>query len=209
MATDAELLAAWRSGDRGAGSRLFDRHFSTVRRFFANKCGREVEDLVQATFELCVGAVTRFEGRSTFRTYLLGIANNVLRAHYRSRGLDEDDDVSSVEDAGAGPSTVLAIRAEHRALLTGLRRIPIESQVLLELYYWEQMSGRELGKVLRVPEDTARSRLRRAKILLTEALTKLEEEPGLIESTATDLERWANEVRDQFNDEIREPPAGQ
>jgi len=32
-AEDGELLAAWRAGDRRAGSTLFDRHYRAVRRF--------------------------------------------------------------------------------------------------------------------------------------------------------------------------------
>ncbi len=193
-----ELLRAWQAGDRNAGNQLFDRHFTAVRRFFANKTGREVEDLVQSTFERCLTAAERFEGRSAFRTYLLGIANNILRAHYRSKGVESDDLLASVEDAGAGPSTMLAARVEHRALLHGLRRIPIDCQVLLELYYWEQMTGPQLGEVLGIPENTARSRLRRAKILLTEALEKAETDRVVLQSTTTNLERWANEVREQF-----------
>jgi len=199
--TDAELLAQWRDGDVRAGSELFDRYFDTVRRFFANKAGREVEDLVQVTFEACVGAVRRFEGRSSFRTYLLGIANNVLRGHFRAMVRRDDiEEFASVEDMGAGLSTLVASRSEHRLLLAGLRRIPLESQVLLELYYWERLSGRELGLFLGVPEDTARSRLRRGKTLLAEALRKLEEDAVLIESTSGNLERWADEIRAQMVD---------
>ncbi len=32
-------------------------------------------------------------------------------------------------------------------LLEGLRRIPLASQVILELYFWESLTGAELGQV--------------------------------------------------------------
>jgi len=35
--TDSELLQAWRDGDEKAGTALFQRHFSSVYRFFHNK----------------------------------------------------------------------------------------------------------------------------------------------------------------------------
>ena len=48
MSDDTELLAAWRAGDQAAGSELFDRHFESLRRFFASKVGTGIEDLVLA-----------------------------------------------------------------------------------------------------------------------------------------------------------------
>ncbi|MDD9967022.1 MAG: RNA polymerase subunit sigma-70, partial [Myxococcales bacterium] len=41
---DMELLDAWRSGDEGAGKRLFERHFDAMYRFFRSKVERGAED---------------------------------------------------------------------------------------------------------------------------------------------------------------------
>jgi RNA polymerase sigma factor (sigma-70 family) len=195
---DIELLAAWRAGDRHAGSSLFSRHFEGVRRFFVNKLGSDTEDLVQRTFLICaeVGRVG-FEGRSSFRTYLLGIAHNVLREHLRRRHRTHAIDLESqsIVDLAPGPSTLLAGRVEHRLLLEALRTLPLRYQILLELYFWEKLTGPELGEILGVPENTARSRVRRGKVLLREAVLALQASPTALESTATDLEKWAAELR--------------
>lgn len=194
MPIDEELLDAWRGGDKKAGSALFHRHFEPLRRFFANKVGRDTEDLVQQTFAACVDASTRFAGRSSFRTFLFAIAHNILRAYFRKRRPQEPLGDRSIEELGAGPSTIVAARREQRTLLRALRELPLSFQVVLELYYWEQLSGRELGEILEIPEDTARSRLRRGKQLLLEAMVRLQEGPPA-ETTDDDLERWAGEVR--------------
>src|SRR5690606_29024835 len=144
---------------------LFQRHFESVRRFFVNKVGRELEDLVQRTFLGCLEGRDRFAGRSSFRSYLFGVANNILREHYRPQIRHARHDVfeeKSVEDMRAGPSTALVRKREERLILEGLRRIPLESQIILELYFWERFSGAQLGEILGVPENTARSRIRRA-----------------------------------------------
>ena len=44
---------------------------------------------------------------------------------------------------------------------------------MLELYYWEALTGGEIGELLGVPEDTARSRLRRARLLLEAEIQRL------------------------------------
>jgi RNA polymerase sigma factor (sigma-70 family) len=195
--SDSELLEQWRAGSRQAGNELFQRYFEAVRRFFVNKVRPDVlGDVVQTTFERVSKGRDRFEGRSSFRTYLFAVAHNVLREHYRDkyRKVNADIDEQSVLDLGAGPSTMLSAHREQRVLLEGLRRLPLESQVLLELYYWEKLTGPQLGEVLGVPENTARSRLRRAKLLLEQAIVQVAGSPEVLESTTMDLDRWAAEV---------------
>ncbi len=199
MPSDHELFDTWRSGDRHAGHELFARHFETVHRFFANKVDREsdVEEMVQETFVRCVEARERFEGRSSIRTFLLAVARYVLLESFRAkRGREAVDfEAMSVADLGAGPTTVLVDQSEHRVLLEALRRIPVDSQVVLELYYWEGMTGAELADVLAVPEATARSRVRRARQLLKAAIRRVNASREVLESTAGDLDGWARQVR--------------
>lgn len=197
MSSDADLLKAWAQGDRAAGSELFTRHYSTVRCFFANKVDDAAEDLIQQTFAECVAGRHRFEGRSSFRAYLLGIARNLLRQHWearRGRGAVDIEELS-LSELGAGPSTLLARDREHKRLLDALRQVSLEQQIILELYYWEGLTGSALGEALGVGEETARSRLRRAKIALAKEYRRLERFAGVPESTDEDLERWAVGVR--------------
>lgn len=201
MVSDQELLAAWRAGDRRAGSTLFERHFDAIRRFFRNKADQHVEDLVQRTFIACVEGRDRFRGDSSFRTYLFAIAHNVLREHFRRQRRapgDLDLDRLSIVDLGASPTSMLVARAEERILLHALRQIPVASQVILELYYWEQLTGAELGAFLGVPEDTARSRLRKAKQQLEAAIGRIEGTARELDSTLSGLEQWAAGLRAQL-----------
>ena len=96
---------------------------------------------------------------------------------------------------GAGPSTVLAGKREQQILLRALRRIPLRDQVILELYYWEKLTAVQIGEIMEVPEDTARSRIRNGKKRLKAAIEKVAEEPGVAASTANDLEGWAEQIR--------------
>ncbi len=202
MLSDEELLTAWGQGDRAAGTELFTRHYSTVRCFFINKANDAAEDLIQQTFAACVAGRERFAGRASFRAYLLGIARNLLRQHYESRrGVGKLVDVEelSLAELGAGPSTLLARDRAHKRLLDALRQVSLEQQIVLELYYWEGLSGAGLGEALGVPEETARSRLRRAKLALAKEYRRLERFAGVPESSDQDLERWAVGVREAID----------
>lgn len=201
MADDLELLEAWRAGNREAGSELFERHFDSICRFFANKLDRDVDDLVQKTFIACVEGKERFRGQSSFRTYLFGVAHNMLRSYLRKRRRDNDRfdlGVSSVSDLGLSPTRMIAHRKEQQLTLQALRKIPLEHQTVLELYYWEDMTAAELGEVLGIPEGTVRGRIRRAKQLLEQSISVLAESDALVQSTVSGLETWARDLRNKI-----------
>jgi RNA polymerase sigma-70 factor (ECF subfamily) len=197
--TDVELLRSWGAENPQPGEILFKRHFRCVHRFFANKVGndRDVEDLIQRTFLACLEGRERYAATAAFRTWLLGIAHNLLREHYRrGRRAREQIDFShdSVRDLCDGPSTLLRQLRGRQSLLEALRAIPIDSQVILELFYWERFTGVELGSFLGIPEDTARSRLRRARSLLLQAVEDDATSSRALDSDG-DLDAWAAEVR--------------
>jgi RNA polymerase sigma-70 factor (ECF subfamily) len=197
MRSDFELLAAWRQGDRPAASELFTRHFGPIYSFFRNKLEEAAEDLTQQTFMRCVQARDDFRGSSSFRTYLFVVARSVLYDHLRRKaGRDVVDfEVTSLEDLGISPSSLLAVREDQKLLVHALRRLPIDLQIALELYYVQQLRGQDLVDALAIPEGTVRSRIRRGLEQLRAGMAELAQRAPDIRTTLTDLERWAAEVR--------------
>jgi RNA polymerase sigma factor (sigma-70 family) len=195
---DAQLLEAWRNGDRSAGQEFFERHYDALHRFFANKASAEASDLVQDTLEACVSGRDRIRESSSVRGYLFGVAYNVLRRHYerqRVAGERFDPDAQSVADVSPGPGTAMGKSEEQRLLLAGLRRIPLNFQVVLELFYWEGMTSAAIADALDEPHGTIRTRLRRARELLQEAISAAAETRDLVTRTVADLAGWAARVR--------------
>lgn len=195
--TDDALLAAWRTGDRSAGDALFARHFDVVCRFFYNKVGDEAPDLIQHTFlGLCEGR-ERFRGDSEFRGYLLGTARNVLLAHFRKKRREADrfDPLEhSVADLQLSFTSVVAQRREEEILLQALRSLPVELQVVFELYHLEGITAGELAKMHGISEPGMYGRLRKARLLTIAACEKLAETPALRQSTVDRLDDWAKEL---------------
>jgi len=173
-ATDLELLAAWQAGDKSAGSDLFTRHFRGLFRFFTNKLPGEAEDLVQVTWMACLRYGDSLSRATSFKSYLFAIARNQLYLRLRSREPSGNVDfgVSSMIDLGASPTSLAAAAERDRDLLGALRSLPVDSQIVLELHYWEDLSATELAHVLELPVGTAKSRIRRAKELLQTALAR-------------------------------------
>jgi RNA polymerase sigma-70 factor, ECF subfamily len=196
--SDIDLLDAWRHGDEGAGSVLFGRHYAAIARFFHNKAPEAAEDLVQQTFLACVEGSERFRGDASVRTLLFAIAHNQLRNHYRRRRRQpETDDLfdECSRSLSPGPTTLIAKAQEERLLLEALRLIPLAYQIVLEFHYWEQLDAQAIAEITGVPLGTAKTRIRRGRQLLEQAMSEIAESRNVLESTLSNLEDWARGLR--------------
>lgn len=193
MIADVALLERWRAGDTAAGEMLFERYFDAVVRFFRNKLADATDDLVQRTFLACVEGRDRLREDASFRSYLFGVAHNLLRKHFQARAIDGAIDFTarSVFDLGPSPSSVIARTQAEQILLEALRRIPIDHQCALELHYWEELTAAEIADATGVPLGTAKTRLRRGRELLLEKVAELT--GGRVDEA--DLDRQAKGVR--------------
>ena len=194
MDEDPSLLQRWRAGDAAAGELLFARHFPGLYRFFAGKVTRDIDDLIQKTMLACVEGRDRFrgDGQASYRSYLYGIARHMLYGHYRRHAHDRFDVLeTSLEDLAPSPSQVVDGAAAERVLAAGLRRIPVDAQVLLELHYWEGMTHQELADAMEVTLGVVKGRLARAKQQLRTQVNQLQALGPVVQSEdALELDRW-------------------
>jgi RNA polymerase sigma-70 factor (ECF subfamily) len=203
VSEDHERLARWRAGDREAGSALLRRHFPTLTRFFRSKAPESaVSDLIQRTMLGAVESRDRVPENLPFRVYLLGIARRCLADFYRKsdRSVRGRDMVlrREVDPSIESPSRAMATTQEQRILLAALRRLDLDLQIIVELFYWEELNTEEIAAVLDIPRGTVKSRLRRARIALEKEIETIAETPELFQTTVNKLEHWAAGLRDQL-----------
>ena len=169
-------MLAWRAGDQGAARALFDRYFDRLYRFFATKVSSGVKDLIQETLVACIEGKDAIRDPAAFHRYLFGVARRRLYRRWRDEG-GIDFTTSSVADLCPSPSSLLVEDEQQRIVLEAMRRIPVDLQVALELFYWEEMPASAIAEVLEIPEGTVRTRLRRARELVGKELAKLARVP--------------------------------
>jgi RNA polymerase sigma factor (sigma-70 family) len=186
---DRDLLARWQAGDQPAGQALFARHFDSVYRFFATKCDGEPDELVQRTFLACLQSRDRYRGDASFRTFLFAIARHELYQHYRHRerhGRRFDAMETSVAERVTTARSRIAREESHRQLLDALCQLPLETQTLLELHYWEDLEIAELAAIFEAPTATIRTRLHRARRVLRDRLEATAAAPTVASLDALD-----------------------
>lgn len=200
--SDEELLTRWRAGEREAGVELVERHHESVARFFASKVHTGADDLVQATFlGLLDGALERFREDASFRTFLFAIARNKLLVHLRGLQRDRerfDPSRSTLAGLGRSYSGLIDARSRNKLLLASLRELPVDTQLMLELHYWEGMKVREIAVVLELNPTTVRTRMHRGRTRLFERMQALASSRVELETTMRGLEGWAAALREEL-----------
>jgi len=151
---------------------VFREHFAPVYRFIARRVGADLaEDLAAEAFATAYRRRASYDpARGSLRSWLFGIATNLVRGHWRdeqqlleldaqlapARAAPFDDDADSrVAAAALAPRIAGALAALNR-----------EQRDVLLLHAWADLSHEEISAALGIANGTARSRLSRARAAL-------------------------------------------
>jgi RNA polymerase sigma-70 factor (ECF subfamily) len=174
-AEDLRAVARARNGDHAAFRELVER---TQGRAFglALRVLRDEEvarDVVQDAYLKAYGSLDRFEGRSSFYTWLYRIVMNLCldrkRRERSSRRVDRNEE--ALAEAAADPESISEPepqRALERAELRGqlaraIALLPEDARRTLELREIDGLSYQEIAECLGVPKGTVMSRLHHAR----------------------------------------------
>jgi RNA polymerase sigma-70 factor, ECF subfamily len=184
--SDEDLLARSRTGDEAAFADLYRRRQAPLFRFALRMSGSPAlaEDVVQEVFMALIHTPERFDpAAGSLLGFLFGIARNRVRRHLEKRGRHvplegpERDEASSAPATEREPEADLvhqeSVAALHEAVLS-LPDVYREVVVLVEL---EELSYADAAEALDCALGTVRSRLHRARRMLTEKMRGNEAAP--------------------------------
>jgi RNA polymerase sigma-70 factor (ECF subfamily) len=77
---------------------------------------------------------------------------------------------------------------ETQALAQGLAELPMKYRTVLHLYYYEDLTAEEIGRLLHSPAGTVRMQLSRGRVLLKEKLEGGMEDAGTMETAISKSE---------------------
>jgi RNA polymerase sigma-70 factor (ECF subfamily) len=177
--SDRALVSAVAEGDQSALGALFDRFNRDVHRFVARSVRDDatVDDLVQTTFLEAHRSAPRFRGDSAVKTWLFGIAVNLVRHH--ARGERRRRDASAALGAqpvaeAPSPSEAASVEQQRRWLAAAVDKL---SPALREVYILcviEELPGKEAAVALGIREASLWRRLTDARTALRAALEELQ-----------------------------------
>jgi RNA polymerase sigma-70 factor (ECF subfamily) len=182
VGVERALLDECRQGDPQAFARLVALHERLVFNLCARLLGdlEEARDVSQEVFLQVFRTLGRFQGRSSFKTWIYRIAVN--QCHNRRRWwrrrkrehLVSLDILNPTDEARLcterGPEQDYASAERARDVQRALQALPFAQRSVLLLREVEGLSCEQVGEALGVPVGTVKSRLSRARETLRRAL---------------------------------------
>ena len=158
MISDEALMLEFQGGSRQAFEELFARYREPLYGFFRRRLESKerADDLTQETFLAVIRAASRYQPRALVRTYLYGIALKLLAVERRRERRGDPSPPDAVD--GTVDNSLWVRQA--------LEKIDAQEREILMLREYEQLSYSEVAELLRIPVNTVRSRLFRARLAL-------------------------------------------
>jgi RNA polymerase sigma-70 factor (ECF subfamily) len=160
-----------KKGDVAAASELvtlfYQRIFAYLRRLSGND--HDAADLTQKTFTRTWQSLPSYQGRSSFSTWLHGIAHHVYLDWRRKRTLgDAQSDEWWETQAGNSPTPFedTAERELAHQLYRWVDELDDEKKQTVHLHYYQNLTLNETAEVLGVAASTVKYRLREALAFL-------------------------------------------
>ncbi|MGD6818228.1 sigma-70 family RNA polymerase sigma factor [Metabacillus sp. 84] len=139
------------------------------------KNAETAKDLVQNTFVSVYTKFDHFEGNSSIRTWLYRITINKCKDYLKSAPFRKTlltKETSESEDTKANPSRSFEQKEQATAVRQSLEKLPVKYREVLIMMYFQDLNSKEIAEVLKIPEASVRTRLRRAKSKLSPLLQK-------------------------------------
>jgi len=164
---DERLLELFTAGEAAAGDVLLSRYRPSILDFFTRRLPPvDADEQTQLALEVLNKVPKRSEPlRSTFRSFVFGVARMTLRSYCsrKANGRTFDPDVHSLLSLDPSLSSQLSELNRMSWLGTAIETLPLEAQTLLELRYGQRLGYREISAIYEEPEPTIRRRMQLLK----------------------------------------------
>jgi RNA polymerase sigma-70 factor (ECF subfamily) len=174
---DRTLVDAARRGDENAFARLYAAHHPPIHRYALHMCGAAAaDDVVQETF-LALLRARRFDpARGTVLAYLFGIARHHILKSLAVAQFEAplDDEVGGAVTNADSALDDLSRKETVDAVRAAIRSLPLAYREIVVLCELQEMDYAAAAAIAECPVGTVRSRLHRARALLTSKLAAMQ-----------------------------------
>jgi RNA polymerase sigma-70 factor, ECF subfamily len=161
-----DLCRRAREGEMEAASRLVTLFHERIYAFFARLCQAEdAEDLTERTFFKVWTSIGKYDGRSSFSTWIHSIAHHVYVDWRRKRNpaeLQSPEWWETIASAEPNPFESVVERDLASRLYRLVESLDTETRELVHLHYYQHLSIKEVSAVLDIATSTVKYRLRHA-----------------------------------------------
>lgn len=172
-ASDEALMEAYVDGDDRAFRLLFERYAPILLRLTRRHLRDEqlAQEIVQQTFFRLHSARNDFRQGSKLRPWIMTIAMNLVREHWRRAKRRKTTDLEV--DAQAAPEAEhmpIELRQRSELLHVALDKLPTSQREVVELHWFQERPYSEIAEIVGTSEGAVRVRAHRAYATLKQLL---------------------------------------
>jgi RNA polymerase sigma-70 factor (ECF subfamily) len=182
VATDEELVTAFRGGDLSAFDTLVQRWERKIQGaiFRIMGSGEDARDIAQETFLRAYRGLASFKSEARFSSWLYQIALNLCRDRLRQRrgktlvSLDDLDPTTAarIERTESSAHELVEARDLGRLVASAMSALPEEQREVIVLKEYQGLTFQEIADSLEVPVSTVKTRLYRGLVQMRERLER-------------------------------------
>ncbi|NMM61305.1 RNA polymerase sigma factor [Clostridium sp. P21] len=174
------IIQRCKEGDMDAFNNLYKRYSSKALKTVYLICGRNniAEDIVQEAFIKCYKEIKNLKNPETFQAWFYRLLTRITwrycskeKNHLHIESINDNKDI--IADSLAVSD--IAEKSEIRELVNiAVNKLSIPLKTTVILYYYNELSIKEISKVLGCFQGTVKSRLHNARKLLEKELSSKE-----------------------------------
>lgn len=183
--SDAELIVLARGGDKDAFGQLAGRYQPMAERIAMGMIANAflAQELAQEAILQAYLSLDHLRNNERFKSWLYGITLNVCRGYLRDQKLDfyslealmggMSIDATTFSNGLLDPEAIAEERELHRTILRAVNALSPRERAATLLFYYEQLSVREVAAILEISVVAVKGRLFKARKQLKEELLTL------------------------------------
>jgi RNA polymerase sigma-70 factor (ECF subfamily) len=160
--SDSELLERLNRGDKGAFTELVIRHQKSIYSLAYRLTGdeREAGDITQKVFVNAYSGISKFQRKSEFRTWIFRITVNLCKNYFRSNPEKREVPIEDLPlSQPETPLTRLLEEEQKGRLKSMLDRLPEKQKVTLVLRVYQELSYKEIARIVNSAEGTVKANI--------------------------------------------------
>jgi RNA polymerase sigma-70 factor, ECF subfamily len=170
--SDEALVEAIQEGDVFAFEPLVKRYLKRLHSFVLHivRDDQAASDVVQESLISLYKTIDRIDTTKKFSIYVFSIARNTAISYLRTRKKQVSlEDVVLIDEDEKLYEGLIAADRRH-TVGAALAKLEQKYRKVIRLYYFDDLSYEEIGRVMRIPVNTVRTHLFRAKQILKKLL---------------------------------------
>ena len=176
------LVRRMTAGDSQAFDQLMEYYYPKVLRmaYLISGSHADSEDIVQETFVLCWMNRKKIKEPEHFSNWLYKTLTREAWRFCRKNRKEQPVEEVFGEDEPGGASVLEEVmnRSREKELYRAIRNLPVKQRTAVVLYYFNQMSAREIAGIMGCLEGTVKSRLYTARMNLKKELMEEQQKVG-------------------------------